>query len=224
MNNNINKESNEAHGIIYKITNKINGKCYIGQTTRSVRVRVMEHINKNYIISRAIKKYGLNNFDVNVIDEGENMDDLNDKEIKHISRLNCLFPNGYNMCVGGNSTTGYRHTDGNKLIMNEEKKGLFIGRNNPFYNRTHTDEQKKKWSKTRKGRDMTKVTEASFKKTRIKVIDVDSGKVYESVQSAAGTNGLKATHISRVCRGKRKRTGGIRWMYLEDYGQGKESE
>ena len=46
--------------IIYKITNNINNKIYIGQTTRTLEERIAEHKRKrNPLISKAIKKYGI---------------------------------------------------------------------------------------------------------------------------------------------------------------------
>lgn len=51
-------------GYIYKITNKINGKNYIGQTTMNLKDRLTCHKSPsaNMVISKAIKKYGWNNF------------------------------------------------------------------------------------------------------------------------------------------------------------------
>lgn len=64
---------------------------------------------------------------------------------------------------------------------------------------------------------MSEVTKASLKVTRRKVINIDTGEVFNSINEASNIYNLKPTHISRVCRGKRKRTGGYKWMYYEDY-------
>lgn len=204
-------------GIIYKLKNKINGKIYIGQTIRSLDERIAEHSRKNTIISRAIKKYGIENFIVSVIDEGKTIDELNKKEIHWISHYSSVIPNGYNQCYGGGNTVGYHHKKEHKMIMSEKKNGMYLGEENPFFGKTHSDEQKKKWSKQRKGKDMSKVTEASLEKTRVKVINLDNGIVFDSINEAADKYNLKATHISRVCRHKRKSTGGFRWMYYDEY-------
>ena len=59
-------------GYIYKITNKINNKIYIGQTNRTIEIRWKEHcrhLNSNMPICRAIKKYGESNFLVEELEE-----------------------------------------------------------------------------------------------------------------------------------------------------------
>ena len=49
---------------------------------------------------------------------------------------------------------------------------------------------------------------------KAKVKNVDTGEVFSSVKEAALRYDLKDTHITRVCKGKRKRTGGFRWEYI----------
>ena len=68
-------------GFIYKITNTINSKSYIGQTIQNVKERFYQHCAtkcskavSNMAIHRAIKKYGKSNFTVEVIEEIDNVD------------------------------------------------------------------------------------------------------------------------------------------------------
>ena len=71
---------------IYKITNIQNNRNYIGQTTRPVEQRFHRHVNDalNNILdthfARAIRKYGKENFIIEVIDSAETQDELNKKE------------------------------------------------------------------------------------------------------------------------------------------------
>lgn len=51
---------------------------------------------------------------------------------------------------------------------------------------------------------------------RKKVINLDTGEIFESVKAAAEQYGLKDTHITRVCKGKRKSTGGFRWSHYNE--------
>lgn len=90
---------------IYKITNKINGHAYIGQSTNITRrwadhrKRYKEHNNTLY---KAFRKYGLENFSFEVLEECEpNM--LNEREIYYIT-LYDTFNNGYNETTGGDNT------------------------------------------------------------------------------------------------------------------------
>ena len=93
-------------GFIYKITNTINGKSYIGQTIQNVKERFYQHCAtkcskavSNMAIHRAIKKYGKSNFTVEVIEEID-FANLNDRERYWIKYYNS-YNNGYNSTKGG---------------------------------------------------------------------------------------------------------------------------
>lgn len=90
--------------IIYQIQNTINGKCYIGQTTRSIKRRLNEHLQNwkhSSLIHKALKKYGIDNFVCTQLDTATNINDLNQKECYWIATKNTLSPNGYNLKTGG---------------------------------------------------------------------------------------------------------------------------
>lgn len=91
---------------IYKITNKINGKCYIGQSIHIER-RWSEHCfpSKTSQISLAIQEFGKNNFNFEIIEECK-INQLDEREQYWIHFYNSLIPNGYNVMeyVDGNST------------------------------------------------------------------------------------------------------------------------
>lgn len=97
--------------VIYKITNKINNKVYIGQTI-NYKERVRQHKEipfrnnskeKDKSLYKAIKKYGLNNFTFEIIDETDNFESSNMLEIYYISKYNSCVDNGmgYNLDLGG---------------------------------------------------------------------------------------------------------------------------
>lgn len=93
-------------GFIYKITNTINSKSYIGQTIQNVKERFYQHCAtkcskavSNMAIHRAIKKYGKSNFTVEVIEEIDSAN-LNDRERYWIKYYNS-YNNGYNSTKGG---------------------------------------------------------------------------------------------------------------------------
>lgn len=91
--------------IIYKITNTINGKTYIGQTIQPLQKRWNEHCVKSNgckFIKNAIQKYGKENFTVETIDKASNMEELNQKEIYWIKHFKSTDKNiGYNLDSGG---------------------------------------------------------------------------------------------------------------------------
>lgn len=87
---------------IYKITNTINEKSYIGKTTKSIESRFKQHMhnskNGNTYLYKAIRKYGKDKFKIELIETVENDNNLlNDREIHWIKILN---PE-YNMTKGG---------------------------------------------------------------------------------------------------------------------------
>lgn len=89
---------------IYKITNLVNNKVYVGQTKTCINLRFKNHCHSNepsMPINLALKKYGSENFTIEVLDIADNIDDLNAKEIYWISKLNSLTPSGYNIRCGG---------------------------------------------------------------------------------------------------------------------------
>lgn len=82
---------------IYKITNKINNKCYIGQSVHIER-RWTEHClpSSNSLIANAIKKYGKENFNFEIL-ENCFIEELNDLEEYYIQQYNTITPFGYNV-------------------------------------------------------------------------------------------------------------------------------
>jgi group I intron endonuclease len=132
--------------IIYKITNLINNKVYIGQTTESLQKRWKRHTSeyheKNMYISRTISKYGEKNFIIEKICECYSLQELNEKEIFYINEYDSLSPNGYNLVVGGNNS---KMSDETKLkISNSHKKRYLDGK-------VISEETRKKLSESHKG-------------------------------------------------------------------------
>lgn len=87
---------------IYKFTNKIDGKSYIGQSV-DIKRRYKEHKTRkteNSLFHDAIKEYGFNNFDFSIVELCK-VEELDAKEMYYIKEYNTLTPNGYNVSEGG---------------------------------------------------------------------------------------------------------------------------
>lgn len=86
---------------IYKITNKINNKIYIGQSINPEQrflAHCYKHTEYKSLINNAINKYGKDNFELEIIGWFE---DYNDKEKYYIQFYRSLAPYGYNIAKGG---------------------------------------------------------------------------------------------------------------------------
>ena len=169
--------------LVYKYVNNINGKVYIGQTTRTLEERHKEHErNQKTAFDKALSKYGSKSFTCEVLRWCETEEELNEAEIYYIKLYNSLVPFGYNMCEGGNNTKGYTHKDESKQKMSVAKKGKYLGSDNPFYNKTHSEETREKLSKARKGKKLDNEWKENLAKGHHKkVLCVETGMIYKRV-------------------------------------------
>jgi group I intron endonuclease len=103
-----------AEGKIYKITNKVNNKVYIGCTVTSLEKRYYEHIYRCFKtdykskLYNSIKKYGEENFEIELIGECE-VSNIYEIERKYIEQYDS-FRNGLNSTLGGEGCLGYTHS------------------------------------------------------------------------------------------------------------------
>ena len=87
-------------GYIYKITDK-NNRCYVGKHKYDKPSLDPSYICSGIYISSAIKKYGIENFSIEMVCMCDSFDELNEKEIFYIKHFDCMYPNGYNLTEGG---------------------------------------------------------------------------------------------------------------------------
>ena len=127
--------------LIYKITNTINGKCYIGLTCRDINTRKYEHIQESksdsyFKIHQAIRKYGADKFIWEIIKyDLTNIKEANEAEIYFIEKYD-TYNNGYNMTKGGGGREDYFFSNLARERMRQAKLGT-----------TRTQESKDKQSK-----------------------------------------------------------------------------
>lgn len=201
--------------LIYKITNCINGKCYIGQTRRSLNERLNSHVRerKSRPLYNAIRKYGWDNFQVDILEQCE-VEDLNDKEIYWISRKNCLYPNGYNLTTGGNQ---YSHNQYTKNKISRIRQGIKFSSvhiENIRKSRLGTtipEEQKRKMSNSHKGVVHSHETREKLKLSqphRREVGRFNSEGIliqkFSSISEAGKMLNCSPGNVSECCNGKRK--------------------
>lgn len=131
---------------IYKITNKINNKCYVGQSIH-IETRFEEHkrCTDNKPLYKAFKKYGIENFIFEIVEECI-VEQLNDKEIYYIKYFKSSTDEwGYNLTFGGNNNMG-----GFSKKTKEKISKSHIGEKNPMYGKPLSKESLAKRSITYK--------------------------------------------------------------------------
>lgn len=198
------------YGIIYKITNKVNGMCYVGQTTYTLEDRWRLHYSKGSccsVLKEAISNFGKEAFSIEQIDIGNNREDLNSKEIYWIKKLNTRQPNGYNIDKGGYSIV---HNDEARKKMSENHVD-FNGKNNPMYGKHRSQYTKDLIAKRLKGRYTGKDCSASRP-----VINLDTGERFVSATEAANKYGVTTSTLCKTCNGRQQKTAGYRWAFEEE--------
>lgn len=139
---------------IYLYQNKINLKVYVGQT-KNIRSRYYQHkniakSNYNHPFYNALRKYGLDNFDMIKLEEVPD-NEIDDAEVAWIKCFNSTNRDyGYNISSGG-----YNHIDYDEEVRNKisiARKNYFLTHENPFKGKHHTEETKQFLSDLNKGR------------------------------------------------------------------------
>ena len=232
----------EKSCVIYLLTNKFDLMQYVGQTNRKLRVRLCAHKNNpSGYIGRAITKYGLENFKVEILEECETPEQLNEREIYWIAKLNTKAPNGYNLTEGGTGCTGYEvnyKTRYTRSLSNPRKRPVRCLENGVIYEslaaaaratgigikyisrnctgaRTHALKLHFEFvnKELREKAELKQNQKKDFRKRPI--ICLDTGEIFESAAEAARHFNILASTICGVCRGKVIRSGGMKFEYLD---------
>ncbi len=203
---------------IYKITNLINQKIYIGKTTTTIEDRWKSHwkdstrINiSNRPLYKAFNKYGKDNFKIEQLEECS-IDELNDKEIYWIEKLGS-FKYGYNATQGGDG----KHYADYDLIYNLYKEGYTIhkiselihydtatiAKGIEFHGISHEE-------RVKRGYEAIQHSVAQLDKETNEIINI-----FSSLKDAYDFLGKQHSgHIASVCNGKRKTAYGYKWKYI----------
>ena len=175
----------EVYGIIYLIKNKVNGKCYVGQTQKekgfdyryycsgegiervyNYHKSLREH-NRSYNehLLRSIEKYGFKAFEViKYLDYAFSLEELNIKEKVYIQLYNSL-KNGYNETLGGEGTEGRPHSEETRQKISEARKG-----------KHHSEETRQKISEANKGDNHPMYGKYHTEETKQKMSKIKKGE------------------------------------------------
>lgn len=168
---------NEYVGYIYKTTNLINNKFYIGMHRTKENKVDKKYYGSGKALKRALEKYGKENFIVEILDWCKTEEDLCNKEIEYIIKFNAVENDlSYNMKDGGiggwnidvsgennpmygthrsgkdNPAFGIKHSKESRQKQSESiaKNGGHHGKKNPMYGKRHSEESKEKMRKASK--------------------------------------------------------------------------
>ena len=205
---------------LYKITNTINNKCYVGFTSLSVEERFETHIkNSKYKrndqkIYNAIRKYGVENFIVEQIYQGDDALKQEDEFIKK-------YKAEYNMTEGGNKPPSQK---GNRWNMSEEAKEK-LRKPKPPRTPEHTEriaskhrgrKQSEEWIRNRVASNTNPHRPyGNVKRAKSYIVTHPDGTeevIFNSAEFARKYN-LSKTSICHVAQGKREHTKGFKFRY-----------
>lgn len=163
----VNDKHKFNHSCIYLLTNLINGKVYVGQTQNCYQ-RMKQYAGnkeKRRLIGKAIIKYGIDNFDLTLLEIGVPIDKLNSLEQHWMDYYDSYnLEHGYNMCPEAGTNRGYKYTEEDRAKMSKSAKQKFIdhpeyikrGKDNPMYGVKMSEETRAKMSRSRIGNQNAK--------------------------------------------------------------------
>lgn len=153
-------------GLIYKLTSKTSKKSYIGKSMEyRFEYRMFQHSQdfSDTHLGRAKKKYGWNDFTIEVVENNIPKNKMSEREIYWIEYYD-TFNNGYNSTKGGEGGNTYLKINNDKMNeikrkiskansgKNNGNKGQYKGELNSFFGKHHTEESKEKMREKLKGR------------------------------------------------------------------------
>lgn len=222
---------------IYLITNKINGKKYVGMSNKISR-RFCEHksrssiANKTTILYKAFRKYSICNFSFEILEIVESVDLLEEAEIRWISKLK---PE-YNMNKGGKGNKGYSLSEEMKMILSiagklqwesksDYQKDALIKNNlkGPKIGHQVSNETRNKLRDINLGKKQSEQTKAKrSEKMKTSAIGNSNGnkkvfclkdgnviKTYSSIKEASELLKIHPSNITKVLKGVQKTAAGF---------------
>lgn len=212
--------------IIYKITNLVNNKIYIGQTTSTLEKRWKEHCKRGFLLTKAIKKYGEENFIYEALCNCNSIEELNLKEVEFISLEKSISPNGYNLNSGGLNHKMHQSTK-NKVSKIHRGKKLSIGTIKKLQelnfgkklSQETKDKIRSKHIGARRSEETCNNISLSLRKDRRRIFCQNNKTFYISSSEAGKRLNLDRCSINKVLNGKRNHHKGYIFRYEDVNGQ-----
>ena len=202
---------------VYKITNKITGKVYIGITNQGAGARYRHHwyearIGEPAPIHRSMAKYGEENFTLEIIDFADTYEELKEKEKYWIKQYDSVNRDkGYNLTEGVDGTFGRMHSEETKNKIRQKAIG-----------RKASEETKKKMSDSQKKYKEAHRAHADvirlLNQKAVVVYDLDGNKLeeFETTKQCATKYKVSSTMIKTYCRSEQPKVAkkfNVMWRY-----------
>ena len=176
---------------IYRITNCINGKVYIGQTLEDFYHRYTKHKYestkrpKRNKLHHSIVKYGIGNFSFDILHFTNNENEIDDLERYYINKFDAI-NNGLNLDSGGNL---------NKHHCEETKRKIGLANigNTSFKGKKHTEETKKLMSRIKTGKKMSMAANLANSSAKL------GNQIWLGKNTPKNLN-LKCQNLTKTCR------------------------
>ena len=213
--------------IIYMLTNKVNGKRYIGQ--HGTNNLDDGYMGTGVLIRKEIRKYGKENFTKEILCYCKDRYEASEKEREYIEKYG-TYADGYNLAKGGEGASGVKHTPEQRKANSErmkkfnrehpeyaqrfaERSRQAVGEKNPFFGHKLSKEHIALLTKTR----VAAITGGNNPSAK-RVVCVETGEVFETAKAGAQKMGNRndPSQIIKVCRGKLKTAHGYHWEYKRD--------
>lgn len=181
-------------GYVYKITNTINNKVYIGISIHEPeKSRIRDHLcgRGNRLVAQAIKKYGKDAFTYEILEANVFDEFLPDLEVAYIANYNTVHPHGYNLTSGGDHAT---HSAETRRKISE----AMSGEKNPNFGKPMSDEQRKKISESMIGQKRKPLSA----ETRRKISESNKGKTMSAEVRRKMSEAQKGKSLSVETRRK----------------------
>ena len=199
-------------GYIYKITNTIDDKIYIGKTV-NLEKRWYQHRRRkeNKVLYKAFDKYGIKNFTFEEVISIKSKNKeilnfiLNILEIFYIKKFDS-YNKGYNCTLGGEGTIG-------RIVSEENRMNL----RNSHLGHKHTEEQKEKIGAALKGRnrDHEMIIKAALKRRKPILQYSLDGEFVQEYEGPTLIEGIHAAGVIYCCKNHLVQSQGYIWKYKE---------
>lgn len=221
----INKKKEYNFSCIYLWTNLVNGKKYVGQTTCfHRRMKTYRYTYPNAYMEHAVKKHGIDNFDITILERDVPLDKLDEREQYWLDYYQSYDADkGYNICKVAGTTEGVTHTEEwcqkhsewlkEKWATDEDYRKFWhdkmSGENNYFYGKDFSGELNPMYGKHHSQTTKDKMSKKIGKSVRC----VETRDVYTSITRAAQAIGVTRCVVSEALH-KGYRAGGYHWEFV----------